>query len=53
MKKLFKTDKAFYSTVAAINAVMLLSGIATNNIAFWGALIPINLIIAIASSKVD
>lgn len=53
MKRLFKTDKAIYSTVAAFNAIMLLSGIVFNNIGFWGALLPINIMICAVLSKLD
>jgi hypothetical protein len=51
MKKLFKTDKAIYSAVAAFNAIMLLCGIVFNNIGFWGALLPLNIMIAAIISE--
>lgn len=53
MKRLFKTDKAIYSAVAAFNAIMLLCGIVFNSIGFWGALLPLNIIIVGIISELD
>jgi len=45
MKKLFKTEKALYTTIIAFNVIMLVCGIAFNNLAFWTSLLPLDIII--------